>query len=527
MLQITCSFDHDKPDWMDGGTRQAEMAARLKREIKAVRRRQENPHQANPTPDPSRGPCDASDTVSPTPGPKSTTWSDKIAKGSSGSSQYPGVSTGWPESLLFTFYLENLLPFLFPFYRPSPLQGGRAWIPDMLMSSPVFRQAAFCQTTYFYSLALGTAGCDLAWDRVFEQTKEAYEILRESLRTFSESGLKDRLSEAVRVLAGIMQLLCYDSALSGVANTSGHLQGAVTLLQQILSTAAPDQDSFDSVMDRLDWSPWILPAQCVQVLSADQEVMRFSTALVTFFDIIASTARQEQPKLYEHRHPLLGHDTSRPRIELDKVFGCENWVLLQISEIAALAAWKRQCKTAGNLDYMKLVHRATAIKDALESRSATLDASSTTEFEKDKPVLDLFALSYSQPTDTSIISSKLVTRVWAHAALVYLAVVVSGFQPASDEIRQHVGCAIKILTQELSPPAMARTLLWPICVIGCLAEPSHEASLRSLIEGLQPPSIFGGLHRALAIMEEVWQDRSAERDISSCFQHQGVLVLLV
>lgn len=42
-LHITCHYDHDKPEWMDGGARQTEMAERLRQEVKenAHRRREE------------------------------------------------------------------------------------------------------------------------------------------------------------------------------------------------------------------------------------------------------------------------------------------------------------------------------------------------------------------------------------------------------------------------------------------------------------------------------------------------------
>jgi C6 transcription factor Pro1 len=527
LLGITCYYDKTKPDWFDGGEQQAEMAAQIKRDIKAYRR--SSAGQAARAK--ARRGSDASSADSPSSKPDPYSWSGQVSKNGILSGPYSGITTGWPESLLVTFYLENLLPFLYPHWKPSPKNGGRSWILDMLMSSPVFKQAAFCQTTFFYSLALGTEACSLAWDRVFDQTQQAYASLRESLRLFNEEGgLEDHLSDAVRVLAGIMQLLCYDSTISSLESTAGHLQGAATLLQQILSIPSSKeipQYSFDTVLERLDWSPWILPSGCVQVPSADQEVFRFSTALVIFVDIIASTALQMQPKLYIHHRLLLGRGATRPRIELDKVFGCENWVMLQIGEIASLDAWKKECKNAGNLDYMKLVRRAMVIKDALDAQLTTMSDEPRTNGHDEAPTLDMFALSHSQPSASHLTSSHVATRIWAYAALAYLSVVVSGFQPASEDTRYAVDSAIRLLTQEVSPPAMIRTMQWPLTISGCLADPMQQASIRNLIRGLEPQRIFGGLIRALIIMEGIWADRSAEHDITDCFRYQGDLVLLV
>lgn len=83
----------------------------------------------------------------------------------------------------------------------------------------------------------------------------------------------------------------------------------------------------------------------------------------------------------------------------------------------------------------------------------------------------------------------------------------------------------------MSPPALLRTMVWPFCVAGCLAEPAHEAQLRAIVQALQPPSVFGTVRKALEIMENVWRNRdagdAASRDLPTCFRNQGELVLLV
>jgi hypothetical protein len=95
----------------------------------------------------------------------------------------------------------------------------------------------------------------------------------------------------------------------------------------------------------------------------------------------------------------------------------------------------------------------------------------------------------------------------------------------------HVGRIVELLTRQISPPALLRTMVWPFCVAGCLAEPAQEAHLRGMVEALQPPSVFGTVRKALEIMENVWRNRdagdAASRDLATCFRSQGDLVLLV
>ncbi len=329
----------------------------------------------------------------------------------------------------------------------------------------------------------------------------------------------------------------FEIAVSSFGNCQSHLNGALALFRQLLNNAdalEPTEPSlrFNAVMSRLGPSPWIWPAQFVQVPSAEQAAFCFSSTLLILDDIIASTMLQEQPILYDYHRSLLSNiGSTDPPIELEAVIGCQNWALLQIGEIAVLDAWKQRCKRAGNLDVMELVHRATAIKDSLEANLTRLETEPVRIPKEGSSLLDVFKADYGQQSNTPASQSTLVTRVWAHAAHLYLFVVVSGWQPANVDVRYHVGRIVELLTRQISPPALLRTMVWPFCVAGCLADPAQEAHLRGMVEALQPPSVFGTIRKALEIMENVWRNRYAEdaasRDLATCFRSQGDLVLLV
>lgn len=290
--------------------------------------------------------------------------------------------------------------------------------------------------------------------------------------------------------------------------------------------------SFSAVIRLLGPSSFLLSAQGAQIPSAEQAAFRFSSSLLILDDIIASTALQEQPRLYQYHHSLLGNIGGiDPLINLEPTVGCQNWVLLQIGEIATLDAWKQQCKKAANLNVMELVHRATAIKVSLEAHLTRLKNGPVSITKEGDSLLDIFTTDHYEQTKTFASHSFLITRVWAHAALAYLFVVVSGWQPASVDVRYHVSQILELLAFQMSPPVLLRTMVWPFCVAGCLAEPAQEFNLRGMVEALQPPSVFGTVRKALEIMEDVWRNRDAgdvsSRDLSMCFRSQGDLVLLV
>jgi hypothetical protein len=119
----------------------------------------------------------------------------------------------------------HLLPFLFPFYRPSLLEGGRAWILEMMISSPVVRQATLCQSSYFFSLTRGTANRDVVWETVLTQTRDAFGVLRQALQVIDGPGITEHLHGAVRIMTSIMQVQRFEIAILSFSNCQAHLDG--------------------------------------------------------------------------------------------------------------------------------------------------------------------------------------------------------------------------------------------------------------------------------------------------------------
>jgi hypothetical protein len=550
-LHITCHYDPEKPAWLDGGVRQEMMANAIRQKIKDNAHLRRGKH-AVPTfghaVSVSEDATERRIVLPYQPARELATTCDRLKaasgneNGRSANCPIIGERTrdvaafGRSDTIFFMFYLEHLLPFLFPFYCPSILEGGRAWVLEMMISSPVVRQATLCQSSYFFSLAQGIDNHEV-WDKVLTQTRDAFGVLRHALQLIDGSNITEHFHGAVRILTSIMQVQRFEVAVLSSNNCQAHLNGALALFRQLLdSTSAIETLShrakFNAVMNQLGLSSSILPTHFVNVPSAEQSAFRFSSALLILDDIIASTVTQEQPKLYGYHQCLLGKvDGTDPPINLEAVIGCQNWVLLEIGEIAMLDTWKQQCRRAGTLDIMELVQRATIIKQLLESHLTQLEKVPVMIPKEGNSLLDLFTPIDSLNSDHPASQSSLVTRVWAHAALLYLSVVVSGLQPANVDVRHHVGQITELLAIRISPPTLLRTMVWPFCVAGCLAERARENCFRGMVEVLKPASVFGTVRKALEIMENVWSERDtgdvASRDLSTCFRFQGDLVLLV
>jgi C6 transcription factor Pro1 len=316
-LHIPCHNDQAKPPWMDGGGQQEAMAQWLKREIRdnAHRRRNERadiipPAQISvirPAAEVTNGAQDISSGTLPPESKRPSSQTRRkydctvLNKSSRDKSAFSRSDT-----VLMMFYLDSVFPVLFPFYRPTLPQGGKAWVLEMMISSPVVRQATLCQSSYYLSLAQGTDDREGAWDVVLAQTREAFSVLRQAFQIIGDKGISGHLHGAVRIMSSILQLQRFEVAIMSFGNCQAHLGAAAGLFQQLLGPGVLgiEEDScsrtrFDALINRLGPPSLEKSIEDIPVPSTEQAAFNFSSALLIFDDIIASTALQETPRLHD------------------------------------------------------------------------------------------------------------------------------------------------------------------------------------------------------------------------------------
>lgn len=437
-------------------------------------------------------------------------------------------------------YFDHFFPFLFPFYQPTLLEGGRTWVMELVASDQAMWHTTLCLSTYFVSVALdgavsGPNVCQShAWERLLKQMGITFMTLQRSLQEVTLSSTQDLIVKSSRIMGSIIQLQRFEISIGNFENCQKHLDAAITLFRQIFQAAEKvidrgDLASFHDVLNHMGRPLWSITSQQCGAWNSNQAAFRFYSALLILDDIIASTCIEEPPRLRQYHTQLLTKCSSsdeRFRLNLEDFTGCENWVILQISEISALDAWKKSIIKAGKLDMMELVARASPIKQALLTNIARLDTSVNTPKTN---WLGLFVLYNNQLPSVPGGCIAFTTRVWAHAALLYLSVVVSGWQPKSTTIRENVLRTLALLEQ-MPAPELLRTMVWPFCVVGCLAEPGEEYRFRAMIEALVPHRLIGAAHKALEIMENAWKRRSEltiDTDFGTCVRSLGYLSVLV
>ncbi|KAI1327078.1 fungal-specific transcription factor domain-containing protein [Xylariaceae sp. FL0255] len=611
-LEITC-YQGEKPAWMDGGMQEKHMVDELKRMVKekAFKRREKKWMQGFALESPDAGANVEAGAGAGATDPqqdsimlngdehsgedsnsdKQSRYATTFSKVSTSTDMTSTTSVSPPDlSELFIaaspfpedraevevtytmVYLDYVVPFLFPFYRPHISESSRGWMLVLLMRNRTLFHTALSLATWFYAVALdnldGTHGeCKNAnWRELQIQQEIAINAMRQDIQLLNERGVAGAFRESVACLQSIVLLLEYDVAMGKMAQWQAHHDAAVALFDQLLTTHASDPlKPWTSIMDRLGYGTPPKPkirSMGRDILTAEQAAFRFYTAYLLWIDIMAATARAEVPRLRKYHAELL--EGENPIVKLGEYVGCHNWAMLAISDIACLAVHKREQTTAGRLSIRDLARDASAIEERIRanmaadeaqlpmrSGSSNISASPSTSYPfEDISQHDIFNLfdpsahsafmPYSGLTSdrlapamgiTTVPAVALHTRIWAQASLTYLNVVLSGLSPGLPEIRASVDASIDLF-QRLPSPLTLRTLVWPFVVTGCLIEAPHgcggeksagaearegstesegdtrAAFMADLVARMGAMSTIGTIQEAHAVMQKVWDASS-------------------
>ncbi|KAI0203545.1 fungal-specific transcription factor domain-containing protein [Astrocystis sublimbata] len=601
-LEIDCHYSDAKPEWMDGGVREKQMADEVKVMVrrKATERREKkwgllptvsdlSPHaqaQAQPRgesqsadhpmggaggPSPS---VDGSGDLNPLSTGTATSAASPSLAGTSTASSPPSLdgslvrptTDSFPENkseieVTFTMiYLDYVVPFLFPFYRPCLLESSRGWMLLLLMKNRALFHTALSLANWLYSVILDSmdgahGSCKQAnWSELQAHQEIAIQALQEDIQALNERGVANAFRECISCMQSVIQLLEFEIAnQASTSNWQVHHDAAVVLFDQVLTNHVTTADG--SVQIKTD-TPWMhimerigYPFQRIpigadkRVLTSDQSAWRFYTAYLVWVDIIAATATGDVPRLRKYHAELLHGE--KPRISLAEYVGCHSWAMLELTEVAGLAAWKRAQQSSGSLSMMDLVRRACAIDTRLRQKMETLDlshgdrASNIYDPSAHHPVTPYAGFvemgGGAMPGFNGMQQSPaadLHTRIWAQATITYLHVIALGLQPTLPEIRVSVEATIELL-RALASPLAVRTLVWPFAVTGCLALPEQEPFFVELVTSMGAFQVFGTVKEALNIMQNVWQHRNTGCidpqmwDLATCFSLLGHCSLLV
>lgn len=306
-LEITCYNGDEKPEWMSTEPQRKAMMQKITAEIKdkASRRRDRKylemlevgTSRVNLNGDEKRrtAPAEAnlsgnSDTeqssghdIGSTPASSNTSDSSPQS-----ASTFPPVlsqapaphDSPDPSSVhLIMIYLDYIFPYLFPYYRPPILAGGRGWILELMQgSSKSIYHTAVSLASYFSSILLSGGGsqhapCTEAMvSQLQKQLQMGLSELQKEMTAVNAAGSRVAPSDRLLVMTSILTMVIFEVATSCGENWKIHLDAAIAIFCQI----APEPSKWAATLDSLKHSEGPeMPADLQAPWSTHQAAFRF------------------------------------------------------------------------------------------------------------------------------------------------------------------------------------------------------------------------------------------------------------
>ncbi|KAH8805163.1 fungal-specific transcription factor domain-containing protein [Xylogone sp. PMI_703] len=226
------------------------------------------------------------------------------------------------------------------------------------------------------------------------------------------------------------------------------------------------------------------------------------------FDILSSLTRDSAPGLNRYYRRFL--KSSSCGICPETVLGCRTWVFSTLLDVYALRDWKKTTKAAGLLSLWELTSRAAVIRESLET-DILLNLEQMDKMKQEMGS-DKNKDALSQRSEYDIL---VVTHIYACSVSVLLETIVSGGHPQLPEIKKRVDRVLQSY-EYVSDLELLHALLWPLCVVGCVAQPEHHGTLRCLLSTPEVAHI-GVFRGSLELLEKCWEKTACTGSVDDGF----------
>ncbi|EMT72621.1 hypothetical protein FOC4_g10004094 [Fusarium odoratissimum] len=464
---IPCHGYGSKPTWMDGSAAEHEELERIKRavkqHVKKLRRVQRNQNLGRDVQPERRA------QIQTPPAPDATELSISP-------SQDPNPPYVLPPRLasLIMYYLDHVFVWQFPYFQPRSSLGNRGWLLIFLSNGGSLSHAA---------LALSTLHRD-ASQKKCSYSQEAFEFhsmaLRElrklSQHTETETLLSDR-TKLAEFIAASLTLISFEVFNGAEYDWVPHLDAVTAVLAMhspdalLLTSSSPKSTLPSPINTSRDGDP-----------HQSQADFNFLVAEALWHDILACATTGRVPRI-PYRQWLEGSS-----LEMADLMGCCNWVMIAIGDLAHLQAWKKDMKQQGRLSVPELARRGQRIEKRLQD--------GITELKRTANV--------RASIRGSIPPAPWVSHIFALASLVLSSTIVSGPWALLPEVKDAISESIIVLSDW--PQAIPlRGLVWPLYIIGCLAEPSLQGVFESLLSSvLDESGGFGNSGTVIKLLKCRW-----------------------
>jgi hypothetical protein len=313
----------------------------------------------------------------------------------------------------------------------------------------------------------------------------------------------------------------------GVDSWQIHLSAAASLVPTMISHLTPHAClsqypnwSSTSALDRFKHANTsTAPDERPPV--GDDIACDFFVGTFIWFDIISCASNNSSPYLPASYKYLESHN-----IQLHKVMGCENMVMILIAQISELSTWKTSQQGAERLSTEELISRGAEIERKLHCALEDINrrTNSPDVYSEASPGQKIGI----PPSNLNL----LITRIFAFSALTYLYCTISSANPSVPKLHSSVTSSIEVF-KELKDASMLRNLVLPFCITGCMASKEQEDFFRERMLWLGKEEGFSGfsgnLRKGWDVIRECWRLRAEGEEVNwvRAMESLGFQVLLV
>ncbi|OKL57764.1 hypothetical protein UA08_06884 [Talaromyces atroroseus] len=374
-------------------------------------------------------------------------------------------------------------------YQPTSLMK-RSWLLLLLMRSAPFYYASLSMSAYHESHQLSNfSNPDV--NGIPYQDYQTYRTLAirrlADLREAHQSSAPAfRLAEEEMIC--FVQLAILEALGDNSQDCRLYLSSALKSLydnaffeheNQLLVTQRPSSHSASQ--------PFQTPDLICRSSPMEREALEFYRSLLVWNDILSCSLNATEPSNTSAYQVILRDD--HLSFKFEEVVSCQSWILCSILDATQLSNWKREQEAQGHLSVRGLVGRSEKIESVLE-----------------QGIQKLAELVGQDPPPSNLLSSHVHSYIFAHAVLVHLNTIVSGYSPGVPEIQQAMDRAIAAWDTHPSLTDL-RLLAWPFYVTAVLCLGSQRQQFRQLIADASKKAGYlqSTLPKLNSIVEDVWR----------------------
>ncbi|ESK94040.1 c6 transcription [Moniliophthora roreri MCA 2997] len=230
-------------------------------------------------------------------------------------------------------------------------------------------------------------------------------------------------------------------------------------------------------------------------------------------DIVSSLTLMRPPKYFALYQRLLSWNDNPNNLllqpggmQMEMLTGCPDDALLAIAEVSCLAYWKATEERKGTLSLRELIRRGDDIERRLRNLSGhgRVGAEGGMASQQQQQPQASFMASV-EATFPSEDVRRVLGSIFRETGLLYLHTILNGAGPAVPEISTSVDSIVNFLRQ-LTPSDIDRSLIFPICLAGCMTDSSlHREFLKGRLQAQD--ETIGNIMKTRFLMEGVWQRR--------------------